>query len=394
MLRFPRGVNIARNRAEQFRKHLCRLAKPILNLDNHLQAKHGYPGYLMHDVPIPICDRVWINAHLATMDAAISAPYGALLDHALGVHEGTISWIASMKEISRERLTGEVIDVRRAWITPGLIDCHTHLVYGGNRAREIAMRLAGATYAEIARQGGGILATVRATRALDESQLLDESLPRLRTLAAEGVTTVEIKSGYGLTLDEELKMLRVARRLGECVPVNVRTTLLAAHALPPEYAGRADDYIDYVCRKMIPARQRQKLADAVDVFCEGIAFSPRAVRAGFRRQQRGMGCRSRGTSSSSRTSAARNWPQSSRRSRPIISNISTTPASVRLPRRARWRCLLPGAYYLPPRDAEAARPGASRGRRADGRGQRPESRHVAHRLAAADAQHGLRRCSA
>ncbi|NLF07423.1 MAG: imidazolonepropionase [Pirellulaceae bacterium] len=168
----------------------------------------------------------------------------------------------------------EIIDARGAWITPGLIDCHTHLVYGGNRSREIEQRRLGATYEEIARRGGGILSTVRATRAMSESQLLDASLPRLHALADEGATTVEIKSGYGLTLNDELKMLRVARRLAELVPVNVRTTLLAAHALPPEFAGRPDDYIRMVCEEIIPAAADEGLSDAVDVFCERIAFSP------------------------------------------------------------------------------------------------------------------------
>jgi imidazolonepropionase len=217
---------------------------------------------------------VWINAHLATMDEAVAGSYGQLRDHAIGVRDGKISAIEPMASVPLDRLAGTVIDARGAWITPGLIDCHTHLVYGGNRAAEIAMRLGGASYADIARQGGGILATVRATRAMDETQLLRASLPRLRALAAEGVTTIEIKSGYGLTLVDELKMLRVARRLADEAPIRVLTTLLAAHALPPEYAGRRAAYIDLVCREIIPAAAAEKLADAVDVFCEGIAFSP------------------------------------------------------------------------------------------------------------------------
>ncbi|MDH0143001.1 imidazolonepropionase [Aquipseudomonas alcaligenes] len=159
-------------------------------------------------------------------------------------------------------------------MTPGLVDCHTHLVYAGNRADEFEQRLEGVSYEEIARAGGGILRTVRATRAASEDQLLAASLPRLDALLADGVTTVEIKSGYGLTLADELKMLRVARRLGELRPVRVTTTLLGAHALPPEYAGRADDYVSLVCEQMIPAAVAEGLADAVDVFCEGIGFSP------------------------------------------------------------------------------------------------------------------------
>jgi imidazolonepropionase len=159
-------------------------------------------------------------------------------------------------------------------MTPGLVDCHTHLVYAGNRADEFEQRLEGVSYEEIARAGGGILRTVRATRAASEDQLLAASLPRLDALLADGVTTLEIKSGYGLTLADELKMLRVARRLGELRPVRVTTTLLGAHALPPEYAGRADDYVSLVCEQMIPAAVAEGLADAVDVFCEGIGFSP------------------------------------------------------------------------------------------------------------------------
>ncbi|MFB4369742.1 MULTISPECIES: imidazolonepropionase [unclassified Pseudomonas] len=159
-------------------------------------------------------------------------------------------------------------------MTPGLVDCHTHLVYAGDRAGEFEQRLEGVSYETIARNGGGILSSVRATRAASEDELIAASLPRLDALLADGVTTLEIKSGYGLTVADELKMLRVARRLGELRPVRVLTTLLGAHALPPEYAGRADDYVSLVCDEMIPAAAHERLADAVDVFCEGIGFSP------------------------------------------------------------------------------------------------------------------------
>lgn len=159
-------------------------------------------------------------------------------------------------------------------MTPGLVDCHTHLVYAGDRAGEFEQRLEGVSYEEIARAGGGILSSVLATRAASEDELIATSLARLDALLADGVTTVEIKSGYGLTVADELKMLRVARRLGELRPVRVVTTLLGAHALPPEYAGRADDYVSLVCEQMIPAAASESLADAVDVFCEGIGFSP------------------------------------------------------------------------------------------------------------------------
>lgn len=159
-------------------------------------------------------------------------------------------------------------------ITPGLVDCHTHLVYAGDRAHEFEQRLEGVSYEQIAKAGGGILSSVRATRAAGEDELIAASLPRLDALLADGVTTLEIKSGYGLTVADELKMLRVARRLGELRPVRVTSTLLGAHALPPEYADRADDYVSLVCDEMIPAAAAEGLADAVDVFCEGIGFSP------------------------------------------------------------------------------------------------------------------------
>ena len=175
----------------------------------------------------------------------------------------------------READAAGAIDMGRGGVmTPGLVDCHTHLVFGGNRADEFALRLEGASYAEIARAGGGILGTVRATRAASETALHAAALPRLAALVADGATTVEIKSGYGLTLADELKMLRVARRLGETLPVRVVTTLLGAHALPPEYQDDADGYLGLVCDEMIPAAAAEGLADAVDVFCEGIAFSP------------------------------------------------------------------------------------------------------------------------
>ncbi|KAB0548300.1 imidazolonepropionase [Pseudomonas argentinensis] len=171
-------------------------------------------------------------------------------------------------------------------MTPGLVDCHTHLVYAGDRAGEFEQRLEGVSYETIARNGGGILSSVRATRAASEDELIAASLPRLDALLADGVTTLEIKSGYGLTVADELKMLRVARRLGELRPVRVLTSLLGAHALPPEYAGRADDYVSLVCDAMIPAAAREGLADAVDVFCEGIAFSPAQCERVFQAAQR------------------------------------------------------------------------------------------------------------
>ena len=218
-------------------------------------------------------DAIWVNARLATMVA--SPDYGAIQDGAIAVRAGRIAWVGARAALPAElRAAAIEHDAGGRWITPGLIDCHTHLVYAGSRAGEFEQRLNGATYEEIARAGGGIRSTVAATRAASEAALLEASKPRLRALVAEGVTTVEIKSGYGLEAGAEAKMLRVARALGDALPVTVRTTFLGAHALPPEFDGRADAYIDEVCERMLPEIARAGLVDAVDAFCERIGFSP------------------------------------------------------------------------------------------------------------------------
>ncbi|MEK9970528.1 MAG: imidazolonepropionase, partial [Ferrovibrio sp.] len=200
-------------------------------------------------------DSVWRGADLATMVAGSTDSFGAIRDGAIAVKNGRIAWVGPAAALPKDGIGSAtaVHDVDGGWITPGLIDCHTHLVYGGDRAHEFELRLNGATYEEIARAGGGIRSTVTATRAADEATLLTQSEKRLKPLLAEGVTTLEIKSGYGLDLASELKTLRVARRLGEIHPLRVCTTLLAAHALPPEYANNADGYIDLVCERIIPA---------------------------------------------------------------------------------------------------------------------------------------------
>ncbi len=216
-------------------------------------------------------DAVWLNANLATMRAG-GAPYGEMRDGAIAVTGGRISWIGLRSEW-RGKAQDEV-DARGGWATPGLVDCHTHLVYAGNRAHEFDLRLKGASYEEIARAGGGIVSTVRATRAADEDDLFYAAARRLAQWTREGATVVEIKSGYGLDPASELKMLRVARALGGKVPVTVKTSFLGAHAVPEDYQGRADDYVALVCEEMLPAVAREGLADAVDAFCEGIAFSP------------------------------------------------------------------------------------------------------------------------
>ena len=199
---------------------------------------------------------------------------------ALVTRDGLIEWVGDESALiggrAPEAATASachIVDLCGAWVTPGFIDCHTHLVFAGTRADEYALRLQGASYEDIARRGGGILATMRAVRAASEQQLLDESAPRLEALLAEGVTTVEIKSGYGLTLADEAKMLRVARTLGREYPVTIRTTLLAAHTVPPEFSGRAHDYIDTIADEWLPALHGDKLVDAIDVFCEGIGFN-------------------------------------------------------------------------------------------------------------------------
>jgi imidazolonepropionase len=221
----------------------------------------------------PAFDLLLLDAQVATMRAD-GAPYGVIRDGAVAMRDGMIAWVGSTRDVPRDVTTRETRSCEGRWLTPGLVDCHTHLVYAGNRAGEFERRLQGATYADIAREGGGINATVRATREATAAELAAQSRPRLAALAAEGVTTVEIKSGYGLDTATELKQLAVARALGEQVDVEVRTTLLAAHALPPEFAGRADDFIDYACRDMIPAVARSRAADAVDAYCETIGFTP------------------------------------------------------------------------------------------------------------------------
>jgi imidazolonepropionase len=231
-------------------------------------------------MPAALWDTLWINLSVATM-AAGEAPYGLLADAAVGIADGVLAYVGPRGALPGvpETLARTLRDGGGGVMTPGLIDCHTHLVYGGDRAREFEMRLHRASYREIARAGGGILSTVRATRGLDEDGLVAAALPRLDALLREGVTTIEIKSGYGLETATELRQLRAARRLAAMRPVDVRTTFLGAHAVPPEFAGDADGYVDLLVQ-MLPAVAKG-LADAVDAFCENIAFSPAQVRKVF-----------------------------------------------------------------------------------------------------------------
>jgi len=225
------------------------------------------------DFPATV-DTLWLDVRLATL--AHQAQYGIIEKGAMAVDKGRIVWLGSIETLPVDAVSKarSVHRLDNAWVTPGLIDCHTHLVHAGNRAREFEMRLNGATYEEIAHAGGGIISTVNAVRNASEADLYEQSTGRLKAMLAEGVTTVEIKSGYGLDTENELKMLRVARQLGRNFPATVMATFLGAHALPPEYTGRPDAYIDLVIGEMIPAVAADGLATAVDAFCERIAFTP------------------------------------------------------------------------------------------------------------------------
>lgn len=215
-------------------------------------------------------DKLWIHGLVAKCDQG----YGLIENGAVAVKAGIIVWVGPMDDLPDDPydLANEVFDISGKCLTPGLIDCHTHLVYGGNRAYEFELRLEGATYEEIARQGGGIQSTVSQTRGLSEDELFQQSIKRARALLASGATTIEIKSGYGLDLACELKILTVAKRIAAELPITVQKTFLGAHTVPHEFKDRADAYIDLVCHDMLPAVAENQLADAVDVFCENIGF--------------------------------------------------------------------------------------------------------------------------
>ncbi len=222
-----------------------------------------------------------VNATLAGTEDV--RPYGLIPRGAVAIEGDRIAWAGPEADLPERFSAGEALDLEGRLVTPGLIDCHTHIVHGGNRAREFEMRLEGASYAEIAQAGGGIVSTVAATRAAGEERLLAEALPRVDALIAEGVTAIEVKSGYGLDVETELAMLRAARRIGDVRAVRVRTSFLGAHAVPPEYRGRADAYIDEVCLPALDAAAAEGLADAVDGFCEAIAFDTAQMARVFTR---------------------------------------------------------------------------------------------------------------
>ncbi|QVM96413.1 imidazolonepropionase [Pseudomonas sp. B21-012] len=220
---------------------------------------------------------LWQHCHVASM---AQGTYSIIEDAAIVTSAGHIEWIGPRQQLPA-LVADRTVDLGGAWVTPGLIDCHTHAVFGGNRSGEFEQRLQGVSYAEIAAQGGGIASTVRATRAASEDELFASARQRVQALMHDGVTTLEIKSGYGLDLASERKLLKVIRRLGEELPLTVRSTCLAAHALPPEYKDRADDYISHICDEMLPALAAEGLVDAVDAFCEYLAFSPAQVERVF-----------------------------------------------------------------------------------------------------------------
>ena len=231
----------------------------------------------------PRWDRLLLNATLATFDD--DTPCGLIEQAAIAMQHGRIAWLGRVNDLPEapDLLASEVESLDGALVTPGLIDCHTHLVFGGDRADEFDLRLNGASYEEIARAGGGIVSTVKATRAASEDSLYAQALPRAQTLLADGVTTLEIKSGYGLELDSERRMLRVARRLGRELGISVRTSFLGLHALPPEYSDRREEYVALVCDEILPTLAAEGLVDAVDAFCENIGFARAEARRVFER---------------------------------------------------------------------------------------------------------------
>jgi len=229
---------------------------------------------------VPSAGKLLTSLTLASM-AAGGAPYGLVEDAAIAIEAGSIAWAGPRADLPSQYAGWSAADMGGRLVTPGLIDCHTHIVFGGNRAREFEMRLEGATYEEIARAGGGIVSTVTATRTASVDELVQDALPRVDHLLAEGVTTLEIKSGYGLDVGTELNMLRAARRIADERPVRVKTAFLGAHAVPAEFKGRPDAYIDEVCIPALDAAHAEGLVDAVDGFCEGIAFAPGQIERVF-----------------------------------------------------------------------------------------------------------------
>lgn len=326
----------------------------------------------------------WKHCHVATMR---DGRYNAIEDAVIVTRGKHIEWVGPRGERSASG-SDLCIDLQGAWVTPGLIDCHTHLVFGGNRSQEFEQRLQGVSYAEISAAGGGIRHTVRHTRDATEDALFVSARKRLLALMRDGVTTVEIKSGYGLDLNSERKMLRVARRLGESLPVTVKTTCLAAHTVPMEFAGKADEYVNYVCSEILPTLAEERLVDAVDAFCETIAFTPAQVMRVLLRAQK--------LKLPVKLHAEQLSPLGGSSMAAELGALSadhleymTPEDAAAMGRAGTVAVLLPGAFHMlqetrrPPVDLPAP---AWRGHRG---GVGPESGNVARAVAAPDAQHGL-----
>ncbi len=290
-------------------------------------------------------DTLWINSAIATLEPS-STPYGLIEQGALGVKEGKIVWVGDIKDLpgSPDQLAVNVFEVDGC-ITPGFIDCHTHLVYAGNRSHEFEMRLHGAMYEEIARAGGGIRSTVNATRAASEEELFQQSLKRAKALLSGGVTTIEIKSGYGLDLQTELKMLHVAKHIGKVLPMTVVKTFLGAHAIPLEYQDRSDDYIEFICEEMLPRIAEARLADMVDVFCETIGFNLAQTERVFQAAQHygfGIKCHAEQLSNSGSAMLAAKYQALSVDHLEFLSEESVHA----LAKTKTVAVLLPGAFYF------------------------------------------------
>jgi imidazolonepropionase len=257
----------------------------IINESYDMSRQYVFWEVLVENSAGQFANCVIANGHVATM-AGGDIPYGLIEDGAIAVEAGRVAWVGEKSNLPDSYNTFSIHDLGDRVVTPALIDCHTHIVYGGNRAREFEMRLEGASYEEISKAGGGIVSTVTSTRSASEDDLLAAALPRVDRLISEGVSTIEIKSGYGLDVETEARMLRVARRIGKTRPVRVKTAFLGAHALPQEFSDRPDDYIQMVCEEALPKAAGKGLVDAVDAFCEGIAFSPEQVAKVFEVAQR------------------------------------------------------------------------------------------------------------
>jgi imidazolonepropionase len=315
-------------------------------------------------------------------------PYGWLADAALVTRGPIIEWIGPQRELPAYDGDVQIQEGHGRFLSPGLIDCHTHLVYGGDRSAEWEQRLIGVSYEEIARRGGGILSTVKATREASEDELFASASQRVSAFLKQGVTAIEIKSGYGLNLDTERKMLRVARRIEQHFPVHVSKTLLAAHALPPEYNGRADDYIDHICEGMLPALIG--MVDAVDIFCESIAFNPQQMQRVFAaaRQLNPQIQLKAHVEQLSNLGGARRAAQMGALSVDHIEYLSATDCAI-LAEHGTVATLLPGAFLQPQGDAETARGRLAPSRCADCYLVRREPWQFARGITAADGQHGL-----